>query len=183
MKFYTVQSIEFWENNKNNKYLKNKYLKNDYNYVYEDMALQYKWMYNQMKNRLEEVDESMIWVWPKRPDLRLSGYSARGDECVLLQLELHESQVLLSDFEMWHLPLMNMVVTKYDDENIEKEKSWERVFDFDTCLEIYKIAEEEDAFLKGEKYEPNENMEIIKQGVTSKVNLENVKLIRTFKAK
>ncbi|WP_343344856.1 DUF3841 domain-containing protein [Terrisporobacter petrolearius] len=176
MKFYTIQTLEFWENNKNNKYLEN-----DYKYVTEEWVTPYKWMYKQMCERIEEVDSSMIWVWTNRPDLRHSGYSDRGDECVLLELELDESQVLLSDFDMWHLPLNDITVDMYDNENIDKEKSWERIFDFDLCIEINKIAEE--IYLEDIPFEPNKNIEIIKQGVTSKASLDNVKLIKIFKAK
>ena len=193
MKFYTIQTMEFWENNKNNKYLEN-----DYKYVTKEWVTQYKWMYKQMCERIEEVDSSMIWVWTTRPDLRRSGYSDRGNECVLLELELDESQVLLSDFDMWHLPLNNITVDMYDNEDIDKEKSWERIFDFDLCMEINKIAEETIAkeieegtyefleyisFEPNTNFEPNRNIEILKQGVTSKVSLDNVKLIKIFKAR
>ncbi|MDZ4910376.1 DUF3841 domain-containing protein, partial [Clostridium perfringens] len=109
MKFYTIQTLEFWENNKNNRYLEN-----DYKYVTKEWVTPYKWMYKQMCERIEDVDSSMIWVWTPRPDLSRSGYSDRGNECVLLELELDESQVLLSDFDMWHLPLNNMTVDMYD---------------------------------------------------------------------
>ena len=47
MKFYTIQTLEFWNNNKNNKYLSN-----DYSFILEDFDIPYKWMYSQMTNRI-----------------------------------------------------------------------------------------------------------------------------------
>ena len=58
MKFYTIQTLEFWNNNKNNKYLSN-----DYSFILEDFDIPYKWMYSQMTNRIYEFDDSMIWVY------------------------------------------------------------------------------------------------------------------------
>ena len=165
MKFYTIQTLEFWESNKHNVYLKN-----DFNLVDEDMIYSYRWMYRQMIKRIKDVDDSMVWLWPSRPDLRCSGYLNKGTKGVLLELELNESQVLMSDFELWHYVLMDIPITMYDDEIIDKEKSWERIFDFNVCKEIYKAHDEE-------------SLEIFKQGVTSKVKKNNVKLIKTFIAR
>lgn len=189
MKFYTIQTVEFWEKNKSNIYLEN-----DTNYTWEDLVSPYKWMYSQMTKRIKDFDNSMIWVWTERPDLRRSGYLNKGEKGVLLEIGIDEEQVLLSDFEMWHNVLMDMPITIYDDEDIEKEKSWERIFDFDIGEKIYKEADKEfNRDIQDGKYANIKNFEsmivevddfeIIKQGVTSRVPLRNVKLIKTFTAR
>lgn len=169
MKFYTIQTEKFWEENKNNLYLKN-----NSDYIWDELVYPYKWMYQQMIQRIADYDDSMIWVWIKRPDLRQSGYLNPGEKGVLLEIDINETQVLLSDFEMWHVVLMNLPVKFSDNENIDKEKSWERIFDFNICLDIYKQSDED--FNES-------NFKITKQGVTSKVSLNNVKLIKRFIAK
>ena len=162
MKFYTIQTLEFWNNNKNNKYLSN-----DYSFILEDFDIPYKWMYSQMTNRIYEFDDSMIWVWTKRPDLRCSGYLEKGKKGVLLEIEISEDNVLLSEFDLWHLPLMDITVEIYEDEQIEKKVSWERIFDLELCSKLNEVNIED----------------LTLQGVTSKVPLSNVKLIKEFVAK
>lgn len=39
----------------------------------------------------------------------------------LLEIEISEDNVLLSEFDLWHLPLMDITVELYEDEQIEKE--------------------------------------------------------------
>ncbi|UUV14482.1 DUF3841 domain-containing protein [Clostridioides difficile] len=162
MKFYTIQTLEFWNNNKNNKYLSN-----DYSLIVEDFDIPYKWMYSQMIERIPKFDDSMIWVWSKRPDLRCSAYLERGSKGVLLEIEISEDNVLLSEFDLWHLPLMDIAVEIYEDEQIEKKVSWERIFDLELCSKLNEVNIED----------------LTLQGVTSKVPLSNVRLIKEFVAK
>ncbi|KPI56941.1 hypothetical protein IM33_02680 [Clostridioides difficile] len=162
MKFYTIQILEFWNNNKNNKYLLN-----NYSLILEDFEIPYKWMYSQMIERIPKFDNSMIWVWPKRPDLRCSGYLERGSKGVLLELEINKENVLLWDFDLWHLPLMDITVEIYEDEQIEKMVSWQRIFDLELCSKLNEVNIED----------------LTLQGVTSKVPLSNVRLIKEFIAK
>ena len=52
-----------------------------------------------------------IWVWDqregkrKRRDLRYSGYADRGTKMVQIEFEIPLKNVLLSDFDAWHLVL------------------------------------------------------------------------------
>lgn len=166
MKLYTIQSEKFWEENKNNLYLHN-----NPDYIMNELIYPYRWMYNQMITRISNCDKSMIWVWSERPDLRRSGYLNKGEKGVLLELDIDEEQVLFSDFYMWHNVLMDLPIKLHNDENINKELSWERIFDFNICLEIYKQSEES---LEEHQFK------ITKQGVTSKVHINNVKLVKRF---
>ncbi|MFL8799751.1 MULTISPECIES: DUF3841 domain-containing protein [unclassified Clostridioides] len=162
MKFYTIQTLKFWNNNKNNKYLLN-----NYSLIVEGFDIPYKWMYAQMINRIPKFDDSMIWVWLNRPDLRCSGYLEKGTKGVLLEIEISRDNVLLSDFDLWHLPLMDIAVEIYEDEQIEKEISWQRIFDLELCSKFNEVNIED----------------LTLQGVTSKVSLSKVKLIKEFVAK
>ncbi|MBY2478600.1 DUF3841 domain-containing protein [Clostridioides difficile] len=162
MKFYTIQTLEFWNNNKNNKYLLN-----NYSLILEGFDIPYKWMYIQMINRIPKFDDSMIWVWLNRPDLRCSAYLEKGTRGVLLEIEISKDNVLLSDFDLWYLPLMDIAVELYEDEQIEKEASWQRIFDLELCSKLNEVSIED----------------LTLQGVTSKVSLSKVKLIKEFVAK
>lgn len=74
---------------------------------------------------------------------------------------------MLSDFDLWHLPLMDIAVEIYEDEQIEKEISWQRIFDLELCSKFNEVNIED----------------LTLQGVTSKVSLSKVKLIKEFVAK
>lgn len=69
-----------------------------------------------MINRIYEFDDSMIWVWMKRFDLRCSGYLEKGKKGVLFEIEISEDNVLLLEFDLWYLFLMDIVVEFYEDE-------------------------------------------------------------------
>ncbi len=52
------------------------------------------------------------WAWYQwesstkaRPDLRCSGHLSKGETGMLVEFEMDESEVLLSDFELWHYVL------------------------------------------------------------------------------
>ncbi|OJT83406.1 hypothetical protein BM534_20890, partial [Clostridioides difficile] len=79
---------------------------------------------------------------------------------VLLEIEISEDNVLLSEFDLWHLPLMDIAVELYEDEQIEKKVSWERIFDLELCSKLNEVNIED----------------LTLQGVTSKVPLSNVKI-------
>jgi hypothetical protein len=99
--------------------------------------------------------KSPIWAWfqyenarRKRPDLRRSAHLPSGTCGVLLELDLSEDQVLLSDFELWHYVLNRWYLPQTSAEAREAWKenpttgfdvatlnaSWQRIFDLDWCL-------------------------------------------------
>lgn len=168
--FYTIQSIEKWE-------LANQlgYLEGDKEYVYEYFLDAYKWMMQQMKTRLRKYNnEYPVWLWPKRPDLRMSSHLPKGTKGILLQVNIPEADVLLSDFDAYHCILNDWFLLVNDKEeelfdkgklDISKEKSWERIFD----LEL----------LKNSEYWGSNCV----QGVTGKIMLDNIKVIKEFTAR
>lgn len=104
----------------------------------------YKWLADQMKNRIGEPPEGVkypIWAWyqwegkRKRPDMRSHNkISPPGEKIVLLTIDVPDEQVLLSDFDDWHFVLMGSCI---EDEISDKRysqdeivKSWNRIFDY-----------------------------------------------------
>lgn len=105
-----------------------------------------------------------LWAWyqwqsskKKRPDLRFKGFLEKGEQGVLIEFEISDELVLLSDFELWHhvLNYWYLPSSKDDGEAFELElakknlsfytvkppphfiyhkkieKSWRRIFDLD----------------------------------------------------
>lgn len=103
--------------------------------------------------------EFPVWAWfrfdskEKKPDLRHSCYSTRGEKMVCLELEVPDGKVLLSDFDLWHFPLNDWWLDEcfhdgYNEDEYDKnqkwfkslsdeeqreikEKSWEQIFDIE----------------------------------------------------
>jgi hypothetical protein len=111
----------------------------------------YQWLRDQLANRFGRRDFiAPIWAWysyqgeqRQRPDLRCSGHMPKGTACVLLEIEMRASEVVLSRFDLWTLVLNNGYVYASEDEmslielpmqNIPLdqtfiERSWVRIFD------------------------------------------------------
>jgi hypothetical protein len=88
----------------------------------------------------------LIWAWfqyesemKRRPDLRNSGLLEKGTDGVRIEFIKPKTEVLLSDFDLWHYVLNYWHIA--DDENQEKE--------FDQKLAFNKIK-----FIEKEKYLP-----------------------------
>jgi hypothetical protein len=83
--------------------------------IQEQFYPAYRWMNSQMRQRLGKpsfADCFPLWAWlqwqgcsKKRPDLRFSGHISPGGTGVLIEFHEDASQVLLSDFELWHYVL------------------------------------------------------------------------------
>ncbi len=167
MRVYTIQTVAFYE-----ELLQNGVVYcNRESWFSGNYQLQYDWMAEQIRKRVGEPPlpeiKYPIWVWyqyisKKRPVPTMSSKDIEKEEteAVMLELEVPDEDVLLSDFSIWHLPLNNGAITyKRIDRQLEKElegyenqhkgylhvqdyspelqkkilKSWERVFDLDTC--------------------------------------------------
>lgn len=155
MRVWSVQPIEVY-----NKFIKDGYLICDpalSENIAEPCFLQaYNWLVKQMEEKIGKRPEGVtypIWAWHtrewkhKKPDLRLSGYMARGEKAVLLELEIPDNEIVLSDFDAWHFVLNRWYLSGALNEedcdrdeamfetlpSAEKEqtlhKSWKRVFD------------------------------------------------------
>ncbi|PID89574.1 MAG: hypothetical protein CSB01_01235 [Bacteroidia bacterium] len=128
----------------------------------------YDWLVSQMEKRISPKpfeDALPIWAWyqylnanRKRPDLRNSNLLPRGQKGVRIEFRKKKSEVLLSDFELWHSPLNYFYIADNEKEDkefnallnacgvkfIDKEKyppyirkkvedSWVKIFDMDYC--------------------------------------------------
>lgn len=159
--YYTIQDLNAWVEAQ-----RLGYLVGNKEYVWEDFLIPYKWMMNQINKKIPKYHgEYPIWLWPEKQDLRRSGYKERGTKAVYLEIEIPESQVLLSDFNAWHVVLMDSVILDYEDEIIDKELSWERIFDLEYLGK-----------------HPDWGILDI-QGVTGKIFLNQVKSVREFTCK
>lgn len=140
----------------------------------------YGWMAKEMRRRLRTQcgppHGLPLWGWyqwegekRRRPDLRGRGYLESGEHGVRLEVELGDSEVLLSDFDLWHYVLNywylpesvsdaevferelagSRIRSRYGWKNpisvrkwrLRIEKSWERIFDLDFADKRREIAE------------------------------------------
>lgn len=123
----------------------------------------YHWMAKQMRERLKIPVRRMItfpvWANIKKPDLRVERHHWNG-KFVLIEFEMPENEVLLSDYDDWHLVLNHgyngpmKEYNKFEAElkrnglqfiafeqlpwkyRIRIEKSWERIFEIKKKSEV-----------------------------------------------
>lgn len=116
----------------------------------------YEWLIRQMKKRVGPPPEGVVypvWAWykqngmHKKPDLRGErwGYGPGDEDYACIEFEIPDDQVLLSDFDSWHIILNNGLFSDSEEEadrkdayydslpaaeqKAYKEKNWEKVFD------------------------------------------------------
>ena len=131
MRLWTIQPVEIYEQIKRDGRYTFDYEKSD---NARDFAKQYKWLEHEMFARGIEKshpDDSLVWAWyiyggrRHKPDLRHSAYDARGTKSVCMEIEIPDSQVLLSDFGSWHYVLNNWYLGNSENESEwEKEQEW-----------------------------------------------------------
>jgi len=143
MILWTIQSIGAYDFLMSNGYLRTlESLSDDY------FLDAYEWISKIMTQKIGPPPEKVkypIWCWyqirgiKKRPDMRIKGYSNKGDKIVLLTVEVDEKDVLLSDFMTWHIALNNQYMADDEEEDNEKsfrspdeiKNSWLKVFNLD----------------------------------------------------
>lgn len=116
----------------------------------------YDWLAARMRERIGEPPNGVIypvWAWHtqrsrrQKPDLRLERwtYGCEGEKFVCLEIEVPDEQVLLSDFDLWSIILLDDLITETEEEDNEFDKiykslipdkklemkyeNWKRVFD------------------------------------------------------
>ena len=130
MRLWTIQPVEVYE-----KILKTGYYKCDGRYTWKYFRDSYKWLIGEMEKKIGKAPKGItypVWAWykhnnkNKRPDLRSTGLSQKGDKCVCIELEIPDEQVVLSDFDAWHFVLNNwyLNVDCNDEETWERDSSW-----------------------------------------------------------
>lgn len=172
MKFWTIQTEEAWQ-----KAIAYGYLAGDHEYVWHEFLPAYRWMMKQMKVEFPNyIGDYPVWVWLKKPDLRFSGHLMKGTNGVLLELDLEEEDVLISDFQAWHLVLYNSFVALTEEEeqefetgklDISLEESWLRIFNYKE--------------LKKYDYWKSDIEDL--QGVTGRIPITKIKLLKAFTAR
>lgn len=96
---------------------------------FRDMEWQpYQWMAEQMERRLAlkpaNAGRFPVWAWhthggKQPPDLRYAGLGGKGEQTVMLTIQLPAADVLLSDYNAWHIVLNNGPCT-------DNEAEWEQ---------------------------------------------------------
>lgn len=173
-KYYTIQSKEA--------YLKaiDKFeFKTSIDLVEKEFKTAYLWLFSHYKKMFgyDSEDFSLIWFWkdslPEHywdEDLYVNNnkpwiQNILDNGNVLIELDLDDDTVLLTNFIAWHIPLNNMAFLSTDevglDDYIEKSdlySSWERLFD-------------EEWLVKNEYIDVNDNTI---QGVKPTVSVNNI---------
>ncbi|MBI6874651.1 DUF3841 domain-containing protein [Clostridium aciditolerans] len=172
MKFYTVQHIDAWRESK-----KKGYLEGNKEFAIDGFEKHYSWMMEQMHKKLSKYNgDYPVWLWSQKPDRKRveQNYLEKDTKGVLLEAELDRADVLLSDFEAWHVVLNNGFFSISEEEyelweqnkcNILKEESWERIFDLHLLESI------------GDWGSITEL-----QGVTGKIDIDKINVIYEFVA-
>jgi hypothetical protein len=168
MILWTIQKFAAWE-----KLYQDNFLWASQEHILEEFCPAYRWMKKQMAQRIgppPQPDSYPLWAWHewqgrrrKKPDLRSGGHLAKGEEGVRIEFEIDETNVLLSDFSLWHhvLNYWYLPSSEKDDREFEAElqkqglsffkqkplpyqkyhrlieKSWERIFDLDWQAKNY----------------------------------------------
>ena len=152
MRLWTFQPIEVYE------ILKNKGIYRcdpNNNGVDKYLIKSYIWLVSEMEKRIGKRPNGVklpIWAWHttywkhNKPDLRHVEFKC-SKPCLLMEIEIPDNQVVLTDFDAWHFVLNHWYLGKstceaeHDKEqawldtltnkqrNIEIIKSWQRVFD------------------------------------------------------
>ncbi len=102
----------------------------------------YKWMMEQMTLRIPHyTGRAPVWAWYQpKPDLRFWSWRVQSDEqFVRIEFRVERSNVLLSNFDVWHAILNGwyLPLTKEEDNESlkrsqeEMRESWNRIFDLE----------------------------------------------------
>lgn len=149
MKVYTIQTIDFY-----NELLKNGvvYCNRESEWC-KDCKIQYDWMAEQMRKRIGESPmpniKYPIWVWlqytsRKKPIPPMSPKEIPDghNEAVLLELEVPDNLVLLSDLDLWILPLNHWAINnRHEDKQLYKElREYEKIHG--KCYEMHEYPDE-----------------------------------------
>ena len=124
--------------------------------IFNDCKEQYDWLVQEMKARIGEPPEGVfypVWAWymwegaRKKPDLRRARWRNgwKGDRFVCMEIEIPDDRVVLSDFDVWSIILLDGLIAdseeevkrlemEYDsltqaDKQEYKAQNWKTVFD------------------------------------------------------
>lgn len=109
----------------------------------------YDWISKQMRKRIGNPPKGVeypVWAWysvegeNKRPDMR-KRYMKVFEKSVLLEIEIPDTEVLLTDHMNWHIVLNDMLNYRANYAGYTSDKQWDR------------DVEEEEEYYKGLSYE------------------------------
>ena len=89
-----------------------------------DFRRQYRWMRERMRERVAGYGgRPPIWCWLVKPDMRGTSWGPGGVMVMRAELEIPAERVLVSDFDLWHVPLNNgyLAADRADDEAFDRE--------------------------------------------------------------
>lgn len=132
MQLWTIQHHKAYEN-----LMEKGRLTADPNYLFcgKELLFAYDWMAETMKRKGVKPPPKInypLWAWAqwegkrKKQDLRKNGYGQSGTKMVQLTIEIDESNLLLSDFDLFHY-----VLNFWDALRSKIQKSWDRIFDLE----------------------------------------------------
>ena len=110
--------------------------------VFAPFRSSYKWMASQMRERIgDPLNKSTppLWAWhtywddSPRPDLRRTGHLSRGERAARIEFTVAPSNVLLSDFMLWHYVLNYVYLSKSAKEEREFSRSL-REHGLESCI-------------------------------------------------
>ncbi|MEH6945319.1 DUF3841 domain-containing protein, partial [Bacillus sp. JJ722] len=101
---YTVQHHEAYKEMR-----ENGYYQGSEKYADKFLKDNYKYMMEQMKERLPNYDGTTypVWVWKRRVKRNEKSLLMKGTKGVILTLDIPDEDILWSDFEGWHFILNN----------------------------------------------------------------------------
>lgn len=107
---WSIQTLEAW-----NQLNQKGFLLGSKKFIDQDYFEAYEWMKSRMieKLGLPKTDSQYpLWAWyqhqdknNRKPDLRRSGHLPKNTPGVRIEFSKSNTEVLLSDFELWHQPL------------------------------------------------------------------------------
>jgi hypothetical protein len=175
MKLYTFQPLFVYQCLEDLGYYHPYFLYEHDNFLKEDIergiwsfAKSYNWLKEQMIAKNIEYSISndyMIWSWyhwnganQPRPDKRFATvFDYNKEPYVLMELDIDEKRVLLSDYHAWHDVLNYSLldvednVDKFEEKFIKDKRhiskeaydqlstSWHQIFDFEKCRQLLEI--------------------------------------------
>lgn len=134
MRIWTIQPESAWNQLQQTGLLETDTAKliADYGDLWDWTIEPYEWLAEQMSRRIlprPRVDAYPLWGWYQfcgvkrmKPDLRCAGFVPRGRREVRIEVELPDDAVLLSDFDLWHLPLNCHYLAR----SLKEDDRWDR---------------------------------------------------------
>lgn len=174
MRLWIIQDVPFWNRLKSGRRLRaNRRLVERGTGGFLEAMPAYDWLAARMETKIGGRPSPRalpLWAWQQydgaaraRPDLRSSSHLPHKTKGVRIELEIESSEVVLSDFNLWHFVMNGWYIADNErdsdafDASIAKkwqcasywnaempprhqrriEASWEKIFDLDRVLDKY----------------------------------------------